>query len=280
LLITNYLIINYQLSIINYQGFTMSHLRFGTLYSGSSGNSVFVEYKNTRLLIDIGRGPIVTKKALETVGCTPANIDAIFVTHEHSDHISGVGRIAGRNDIPVHLPAGCATAADLPDWTNLHSPVFEVEVGIDGLRVSSFVTPHDSRASVGYIVEAGKFRLGVATDLGVLTKSVVTALAGCDSVVIESNYDPRMLENGHYPAFLKRRIASDYGHLSNEMGALLAAMLVHSGTENIILAHLSDENNKPELALECTLEELARRNYHANVVTAPRHVPYIIEKAV
>ena len=256
----------------------MSLLRFGTLFSGSSGNSVFVEYNSTRLLIDIGRGPRVTQKALESVNCCGSMIDAVFVTHEHGDHISGVGRIAGRHEIPVHLPAGCATpAAGLPIDTHLHDPVFQVEVGVGDVSVRSFVTPHDSRMSVGYIVQAGDYRLGVATDMGMLTKGVVVALAGCHSVVIESNYDPEMLENGHYPAFLKRRIFSDKGHLSNQDCALLSAVLVNSGTENIILAHLSDENNTPELALECTMEELARRNLQAKVVTADRHLPVLID---
>ncbi|MCL2213463.1 MAG: MBL fold metallo-hydrolase [Oscillospiraceae bacterium] len=255
----------------------MHPLRFGTLFSGSSGNSVFVEYNNTRLLIDIGRGPRVTQRALEAVGCCGSRIDAVFVTHEHGDHISGVGRIAGRHEIPVHLPRGCATsAAGLPEDTHLHDPIFEAEVGADGVRVTSFATPHDSRMSVGYIVQAGGYRLGVATDMGMLTKGVVAALAGCHSVVIESNYDPRMLENGQYPAFLKRRILSDKGHLSNADGALLAAVLVNAGTENVILAHLSDENNTPALALEATAEELARRNLRANVLTADRHMPTLV----
>ena len=250
----------------------MHNLTFGTLYSGSSGNCVYIHYNNTRILIDVGKGPRVMARSLGEVDCTPADIDAIFVTHEHGDHIGGVARLADKPNIPVHLPEKCAHRLEcLPISAMLHPPKFEVEVGEDGVRVSSFVTPHDSKMSVGYIIETPTVRLGVATDLGHLTREVVTALAGCDSVIIESNYDPHMLETGAYPAFLKRRIAADTGHLSNEMSAILAAVLVNSGTQNIMLAHLSQDNNTPTRALECTMEELVKRNLRANVKVAARH---------
>jgi phosphoribosyl 1,2-cyclic phosphodiesterase len=207
---------------------------------------------------------------LRAIGSAPENIDAIFITHEHRDHVSGAEVFCARYGTPIHIIAPCfentACAADFI----VHPPIFE-EI-LNDIVVKSFVTLHDSMGSVGYIIErrGGGVKLGLVTDLGVVTQSVAEALLGCNAAVIESNYDEEMLRYGEYPLELKHRISSHIGHLGNRECAELAALLAAYGTTDIMLAHISHENNTQAKALAATTEELARRGLDARVSVAGR----------
>jgi phosphoribosyl 1,2-cyclic phosphodiesterase len=236
-----------------------------TLYSGSRGNSVFIEAKNTRILIDAGKNAKALCTALCSIGSDIKKIDAIFITHEHTDHISALEIISKRYSIPIHITSKSALKIDrYPDsfaskCLIRHDDVFEEE--INGIKITAFKTPHDSLMSVGYRIEfcedEKKHSIGLATDIGYITKDICQGLCGCETVVLESNHDVEMLTEGPYPYDLKKRILSKRGHLSNKDSALLAAGLAKRGTRSFILAHLSEENNTPDTALDEFLSTVA-----------------------
>lgn len=235
----------------------MNTLRVYSLYSGSSGNAFLIVTPTARILIDAGKSARRLCQSLAAVGVNADELDAILLTHEHSDHISALPVFLKNHPVPVHLPNGCVyklegEATVLPCLCP-HPPIHTQKIG--DVRISSFATPHDSRASVGYRLEIPRegnhrFVLGYATDIGYVTPEIEEALTGCDAIILESNHDPDMLWEGPYPEYLKNRIASRRGHLSNPDSALLAARLAASGTRSLMLAHLSAENNRPELAYD------------------------------
>lgn len=232
--------------------------RIVTLYSGSGGNSVYIGVADTAILIDAGKNAKRLCTALKEIGSDIEKIRAIFVTHDHADHVSALEVLAKKHDIPIHITEQSARVFDrLPKsvvQSRLvrHTPIYSVD--IDGITVSSFPTPHDSLMSVGYRIDFcdgdEKRSFGVATDIGYVTDDIKKGLCGCEAVVLESNHDVEMLKCGNYPDMLKRRILSNRGHLSNKDSATLAAYLASEGTNAFLLAHLSDENNDPTLALE------------------------------
>lgn len=233
-------------------------MKICSLFSGSRGNAVFIECGGQKLLIDAGKSARALNKALIEIGESLDGLDAILLTHEHSDHISALENLRGDLSLPVHAPGGCARRlATIPSeyiQKNLiaHPPIFTLTVG--GVTVRSFPTPHDSACSVGYRMEweeEGTLRnIGYATDVGYVTDEVMAGLLGCEAVVIESNHDVEMLRTGPYPYHLKQRILSRHGHLCNTDCALLAAKLAEHGTKYFLLAHLSEKNNHPDLALD------------------------------
>ena len=238
----------------------MFPIRILSLYSGSTGNSFLIATPNGSILIDAGKSAKQLCKSLAQANVPPEDIKAILITHEHSDHISALPVFLKKYPIPVHLPTGCVyKLIGEPSVSPLlcpHPPVFTQE--LCGMRITSFPTPHDSRASVGYRFECFEedsshtFCFGYATDIGYVSNEVESALTGCNAVILESNHDPEMLMFGPYPYQLKQRISSRYGHLSNNESALLAARLCAAGTKSLMLAHLSQENNTPDLAFsEC-----------------------------
>jgi len=230
----------------------MTGLRIISLYSGSGGNATLVSTKTSTILIDAGKSARSLTAAIERVGLDVDKIDAIFITHEHTDHISALTVLEKKHPIPVHMTEMSAKRAniqkDSPLWqhTVVHPPRFSVE--LDGISVSSFCTSHDSAMSVGYRVQVGDFLFGIATDTGYVTDDMKNGLLGCDAVLIESNHDEEMLLTGPYPPELKKRILSRTGHLSNKDCAALASELAKSGTKRFALGHLSEENNTPEMA--------------------------------
>ena len=253
----------------------MARCEFYTLFSGSSGNAEFIRCGEDAILVDAGKSAKAVEHALAGLGSSLSQVKAIFVTHEHCDHVAGLPVIARKYGIPIHvLSATAYEMKDLPCSAVLHDGLFEETVG--AITISAFYTPHDSVRSVGYIITCGGHRFGIATDMGMIARNVVEALAGCDCAMIESNYDEEMLENGPYPPLLKARIASGRGHLSNKNGALLAAILAHAGTERIVLGHLSAENNDPEIALREAADELKRRGLCADLAVADWHEPTCI----
>ncbi len=235
----------------------MSNLTAYTLYSGSSGNAVYVKSNDTEILIDAGVSARAVENGLKSIGTSLNNIQAIFVTHEHSDHTRGLEVISKKYHIPTHMTDPSARAlirdpkASLLQDLYLHSTDFTVKFG--STTVHAFPTPHDSAAAVGYAVEyrstSGETeKFALATDIGCITDTLRTELSGADSVVIEANHDVEMLLSGPYPYHLKRRILSDRGHLSNENSAKLAEFLAERGTKHFVLGHLSKENNYPPTA--------------------------------
>lgn len=239
--------------------------RVFVLYSGSGGNSVFVRVGQSAILIDAGKSARALCRALCDIGEDIKNIDAIFITHEHSDHISALEVLSKKNDIPVYMTEVSAKRFDACPDAPIHSRLvrcdveFSAEVG--ELSVRSFRTPHDSRMSVGYRIEfdngGRRCALGIATDIGYASDNIRENLLGCDAVIIESNHDEEMLMTGPYPRDLKLRVASKRGHLSNRECAELAMELADGGTKAFMLAHLSKENNLPELAYEETARALS-----------------------
>ena len=237
----------------------MTPIRLVSLYSGSTGNAFLIATPNTKILIDAGKNAKQLCLALAEAGVAPEEIRAIFITHEHNDHVSALPVFLKKHPIPVHIPSASAyklaNDGSVAPCLCLHPPLFCEELG--ELRVTSFPTPHDSRGSVGYrieLLEDGKpvLKIGYATDIGHVTEEIEQSLLGCDAVVLESNHDVELLRMGPYPYDLKQRILSRRGHLSNPDSAALAARLCACGTRALILAHLSQENNLPDLALsEC-----------------------------
>ena len=233
-------------------------MKICSLFSGSRGNAVFIECGGRKLLIDAGKSTRALSKALLEIGESLESLDAILLTHEHCDHISALENLSENLPLPVHAPGGCAQKlASIPSGyiqENLvtHPPLFTLALGTVTIR--SFPTPHDSACSVGYRIEweeNGNLRsIGYATDIGYVTDEVLAGLFGCEAVVIEANHDVEMLRTGPYPYHLKQRILSRHGHLCNTDCALLAAKLATSGTKYFLLAHLSEKNNHPDLALD------------------------------
>jgi phosphoribosyl 1,2-cyclic phosphodiesterase len=225
-------------------------VRFACLGSGSEGNALLVEADGTRLLVDCGFGIRETIARLERLGVAPESIAAIVVTHEHSDHIGGVAAFAARFGTPVWLTFGTLSAvaerfAALPRVRGFDS---HDTFAIDGIEVRPFPVPHDAREPVQFVLTDGQWRLGVLTDLGVSTVHVEASLSGCDGLVLECNHDRDMLANGDYPFPLKQRISGRFGHLDNDTAAGLLSRLDNSRLKHLVAAHLSQQNNKRELA--------------------------------
>ena len=230
---------------------------FCPLYSGSSGNALYVRYGDTRLLIDAGKSGRMILDALEFIGVDPKQLNAILITHEHSDHIAGAGILARRLQIPVYATTGTWLAMEdklgkiSPENRRFINEGEDFYVG--GIGVVPFRIPHDAAEPVGFRLWCGELSLSTATDLGHYTKGVHEAIKGSDLVLLESNHDPDMLRaNDHYSSALKRRILGNHGHLSNDACAEAAIQLADTGVRHLILGHLSGENNTPELALQTT----------------------------
>lgn len=226
-------------------------MKICSLYSGSSGNCYYIEAQGAKILIDAGRNARALCTSLESIGASIENIDAIFITHEHIDHICALGTISKKYHIPIHATEKCAQAIcekyeSAAPVLYTHEPLFSVSVG--DLLISSFLTSHDCVCPVGYCFSSDGFRAGLLTDSGIVTNSAAESLKGCSTVIIEANHDINMLKNGVYPYYLKERVASRFGHLSNDTCARFASYLAENGTKSFLLAHLSAENNSPELA--------------------------------
>ncbi len=225
-------------------------MRFASIGSGSEGNGLVVEAGRTRVMIDCGFGVRDTAARLARIGVAPESLDAILVTHEHSDHVGGVPAFAARYGIPVWLTFGTLTTvgerfADVPHVYGFDS---HDSFAIGDLEVLPFPVPHDAREPVQFVVTDGEWKLGVLTDLGTSTAYVEASLTRCDALVLECNHDLGMLEASDYPRALKERIAGRLGHLHNEGAAALLSALDNSRLQHIMAAHLSKQNNTPDLA--------------------------------
>lgn len=227
-------------------------MRFTVLSSGSKGNALLVQSGETAVLIEAGIGPRVMQQRLEMAGLSGLRLNALFVTHGHYDHARRATEVAEAFNIPTYASDGCSQERPfigaLPFFAHQSfNPRTQVRVG--SLTVTAFPTPHDAPGSVGLVLEDGDARVGVVTDLGCVTHDVVAALQDCNLLYSEFNHDVPMLQQGPYPLSLKRRCLSNVGHLSNEQGATLVARSRTSELRTLVLAHLSETNNTPSLAL-------------------------------
>ena len=253
----------------------MKKYRLVTLYSGSEGNSTFVSSGSTSILIDAGKSARTLCARLAEIGSDIKNISAIFITHEHTDHVSALETLSKKYHIPIHITSASATKFDRTPSAAVHSCLIRHDTvycqTVGDITVRSFPTPHDSIMSVGYRIsfEAdGEMHVfGVATDIGHVSEEIREGLLGASAIVLESNHDEKMLIDGPYPRDLKLRILSERGHLSNRESSALAARLVRGGCKGFILAHLSRENNEPRLAYESAVSEIADRSVRVCVAS-------------
>ena len=226
-------------------------MRFASLASGSKGNCLVAESGSTRVLIDCGLNLREAERRLARLGLKPADIAAILVTHEHGDHSSGAFDFAAAHGAAVYLTHGTLAALQSEGKVlNANTRILNAKqrLAIDGIEVAPFTVPHDAREPVQYVLSDGNARLGVLTDIGVSTPHVEETLSGLDALVLECNYDRDLLWGGAYPKWLKERIGGPFGHLDNLDSARLLGALERSKLKHVIGAHLSQQNNRPELA--------------------------------
>ena len=230
-------------------------MQFCTLFSGSSGNSAYLSTERGGLLIDCGMSGRQTLDALTLAKLDVSSIRAILITHEHTDHMKGVGVLSRKLRVPVYATEGTwegmgRTVGELPSH---HRVVIRTDESffLSDIEAVPFHIPHDANEPTGFRFYIGRHSISVATDLGHFSKFVFQAIEGSDIVLLESNHDPEMLiNNPHYPERLKTRILGRKGHLSNDAGAQAAVRLLESGTKHLLLGHLSPENNTPKLAFD------------------------------
>ena len=229
-----------------------------SLISGSTGNSSLLASGKTNILIDCGTSGKKLEEALKAADIMPQSISAMLITHEHSDHVRGAGIIARKYGIPVYATAPTHKAMNIGTLTDEQiktvSPDNDFEIGDIG--ITPFAIPHDAAAPVGYCFCVGNERFAVATDIGCMSEYIKSHLYGCSDIILESNHDVELLRIGPYPYPLKRRILSDVGHLSNKSAAQTALELTEHGTRHIMLGHLSEHNNRPEIAVMETFNML------------------------
>lgn len=240
---------------------------FCPLYSGSSGNSIYIASDFGSILIDAGLAGKSIEKALVSINADPNKIDGIFVTHEHIDHVKGVGVLSRRYNIPIF--------ANELTWRSMEKSIGKIKeenkriigkdsVNIKDMNISNYSIPHDAADPVGYSICCGNRKVSIATDLGYFSKEVEEGIKGSDLVLLESNHDVEMLKFGPYPYPLKRRILSNVGHLSNyDCGKAIVSM-IKNNCKNVVLGHLSKTNNFPELAYETVIGVLREENIKVN----------------
>ena len=237
-------------------------MRLCSIASGSSGNCIYVGSEATHLLVDVGISGKRTESGLQELGLTGRDIDGILITHEHADHISGLGVLVRKYGIPIYATSGTIEAMK---WDrslgNIDESLYrevqeERKLTIKDLTVNPMHISHDAAQPVGYRISYGNRKVAVCTDLGVYNDYTVECLKGMDALLLEANHDVNMLQVGPYPYYLKQRILGDRGHLSNENSGRLLCRILHDNLKTVLLGHLSKENNLPELAYESVRMEI------------------------
>lgn len=238
-------------------------MRVCSIASGSSGNCIYIGSDTTHILIDVGISCKRVKEGVGALGLSMNQIDGIFITHEHSDHIAGLGVIAKQYSIPVYCTKGTmdgilsGKGRNIPDESLFTVVTAEQKVILKDMTIHPFAISHDAAEPVAYRVYHEKKKVAVATDLGCYNDYTVASLTGMNVLVLEANHDVNMLQVGPYPYYLKKRILGNRGHLSNESAGKLLCRLIHDKMQAVVLGHLSKENNIPELAYEAVRVELA-----------------------
>lgn len=235
-------------------------LRFKSLGSGSTGNATLVEASGAspcRLLVDCGFGIRQLLGKLGEAGLGAQDINAIFITHEHGDHIGCASALALRNRIPLWMSSGTYAAIGQPDLDGLLRIATDTQtVDLGGLEVTPFTVPHDAREPLQLTCTDGAGKLGILTDLGHATAHVLAHLQACHALLLECNHDADLLAASAYPEFLKRRVGGDFGHLSNSAAAQIAQSVKHNGLKHVVAAHLSVQNNQPQLVRDVLAQAL------------------------
>ena len=257
---------------------------FCSLYSGSSGNSLFVETSNTKILIDAGVSGKKIETALNDINIDPKSLDGILVTHEHIDHVQGLGTLSKKFDLPVFVNQETLDAMpkqkDKISDKNIKTFKVNDKFSIGDLDIKPFSIPHDAANPCGFNIWKGNKKISIATDIGHMNNNILKNLEESLFIMLEANYDPEVLRCSSYPFTLKSRIAGPTGHLSNELAGKTISYLLKSGLQNAMLGHLSKESNFPELAYQTVMDELiagnndesslklsvAQRDSHSNLI--------------
>ncbi len=236
-------------------------LSFRLLGSGSTGNATLVSDGETNILVDVGLSGRKTIRRLAECGVRPEEISAIVVSHEHVDHCRGLAPLVKNLNIPVFISDDCLRASGIPLDRRKHQSISSgVPFDVNGVLFTPFSLPHDAADPVGFCIEKSGIKLAIVLDLGYISNLVIERLRGCDSIVLESNHDLKMLRVGPYPEPLKQRINSRLGHLSNKVVAEYLAEEFDGKARHLVLAHLSKENNDPEVALASARQALEERS--------------------
>ena len=259
----------------------LSPFVFCSFASGSSGNCYYVGKQDEGILVDVGITAQQILKSLAQNDLSMDNVKAILVTHDHIDHVKGLEVLTKNHPVPIYAHADCLQGLTEGSATKKVDPALfhEVETSqpfvLCGITIEAFPVMHDGRGAVGYHFDYEGRTLTIATDIGMLDKVVKEQIRRADNLVIEANYDVEMLEKGSYPYILKQRIAGPFGHLSNDESAKFVAEIYHPGMKNIMLCHLSENNNSPERALQCLYQQFRRKHVRPDVNTSifplPRH---------
>ncbi len=237
-------------------------MRFCSIASGSSGNCIYVGSDHAHVLVDAGISGKKIEAGLNTLDLCARDIDGILLTHEHSDHIKGLGVMARKYEIPIYATGGTVDAMSrISSLGKLPEGIFreireDEPFQIKDLSINPFTIPHDAAQPVGYRLECAGHSVGIATDLGKYNEYIVDSLKDLDALLLEANHDIRMLQVGKYPYYLKQRILGDRGHLSNENAGRLLCRLLHDNLKAVFLGHLSKENNYEALAYETVCQEV------------------------
>lgn len=218
-------------------------MRFASLGSGSRGNATLVEWAEGMLLLDCGFSVKETELRLQRLARSPAQLSAILVTHEHSDHIKGVAALARRYQLPIYMTPGTYHSRDLGDLPDLRLIHAYAPFELKGLQIQPVAVPHDAREPSQFVFEYQQRRLGVLTDLGSITAHVEACYQNCDAMVLEANHDPVMLASGSYPYSLKQRVGGQWGHLNNQQAAGFLQRLDTARLQHLVVAHISQQNN-------------------------------------
>lgn len=259
-------------------------MRLCSIASGSSGNCTFVGSDCTNVLVDAGISAKKVEEGLNGLGLSASMLDAIFITHEHIDHIKGIGVLARKHGIPIYATRG--TIAGIKNCSSLgaidaslfHEIKADNEITVKDIMINPVTISHDANDPVAYRLRSDGKKVGIVTDLGNYNPYIVDCFRNSDVLLCEANHDIRMLQVGPYPYYLKQRILSDHGHLSNEVSGRMISELLHDNIKSIILGHLSHENNLPELAYETVRLEIeaSDNKYHSNdfpIIVAKRDCP-------
>ncbi len=254
-------------------------LRFRSLGSGSGGNATLVEATGLvpfRMLIDCGLGIRQLALRLGQAGLKTEDIHAVFITHEHGDHIGCARSLALRHRIPVWMSQGTHSAIGSPDFDGLlHTARDGKAIDLGGLQLMPFTVPHDAREPLQLSCTDGSAKLGILTDLGHATPHVMAHLQACDALLLECNHDVQLLSQSVYPPFLKRRVGGQYGHLSNDAAAEIACAVTHSGLKHLVAAHLSAQNNRPGLVQDVMSTALGCNSSDIVVAGADHGTPWL-----
>ena len=253
---------------------------FCSLYSGSSGNSLFVESENTKLLVDAGVSSKKIEEALGNLEIDPTSIDGILITHEHSDHVQGLGTFAKKFNLPVFVNEKTLDAMpkQKEKISEKNIKLFNIneKFEIGDLKVKPFSIPHDAANPCGFNIFKDDKKISIATDIGHTTNGILKNLEDSIFIMLESNYDPEVLKYSKYPYQLKTRIAGPDGHLSNELAGKTISYLLNSGLKQAVLGHLSKQSNFPELAYKTVIDEIMCTKYDENSLklsVASRDIP-------